>query len=131
MCHQSSAAEQVTIEILAKEYMEFMVDQGSISFTCVGKIQENSQAVTAARVVRLEVPALRLKVCTSTNLLIRVFSHILFAQIVVYEIFLTHEYMVFHPSVNRKCTVSIHVHLKVKKKNVLKLMYLPYRLMIR
>ena len=89
MCHQSSAAEQVTIEILAKEYMEFMVDQGSISFTCVGKIQENGQFVTAARVVGLEVPSLSLKVCTSTNLLIRVFSHILFAQIVVYEIFLT------------------------------------------
>ena len=121
----------MTIKILAIEYMKYMVDQGSLSFTCVGKIQENSQFVTAARVVRLEVPALRLKVCTSTNLLIRVCSHILFAQIVVYEIFLTHDYMVFHPSREQKCTVSIHVHLNVKKKDLLKLMYLSYRLMIR
>ena len=113
----------MTIEILAIEYMKYMVDQGSISFTCVGKIQENGQFVTAARVVGLEVPSLSLKVCTSTNLLIRVCSHILFAQIVVHEIFLTHEYMVFHPSREQKCTVSIHVHLNVKKKDLLKFMF--------
>ncbi|XP_031437099.1 coagulation factor XIII A chain-like [Clupea harengus] len=54
--------EQVTIEILAIEYMKYMVDKGSLSFTCVGKIQENSQFVTAARVVTLEVPSLSFKI---------------------------------------------------------------------
>ncbi|XP_062377428.1 coagulation factor XIII A chain-like isoform X2 [Sardina pilchardus] len=56
-----SMTEKVNIEILANEYMGHMVDQGSLKFICVGKVQENNQVLGASKVVLLEVPILSLK----------------------------------------------------------------------
>ncbi|XP_062377575.1 coagulation factor XIII A chain-like isoform X2 [Sardina pilchardus] len=57
----ASMTEKVNIEILANEYMDHMVDQGSLKFICVGKAQENNQVLVAGKVVLLEVPILSLK----------------------------------------------------------------------
>ncbi|XP_041923962.1 coagulation factor XIII A chain-like isoform X1 [Alosa sapidissima] len=56
-----SMTKNLNIEILANEYMDHMVDQGSLKFICVGKVQENNQVLAAGQVVRMEVPILSLK----------------------------------------------------------------------
>lgn len=53
--------EEVAVKILANDYMNYMVDQGSLNFSCVCKFLESGQSLVAVKVVRLEVPLLSLK----------------------------------------------------------------------
>ncbi|XP_063062505.1 coagulation factor XIII A chain-like [Engraulis encrasicolus] len=57
---QPLTSEEVSVEVVASDYMKHMVDQGCLSFTCVGETTSGETCV-AAKVVKLQLPVLSIE----------------------------------------------------------------------